>query len=121
MPETSLEVSGLSLERNSVSLGPISFTLPHTGCWWLAGVSGAGKSLLMESLAGFHAAAQGSIRVSGKEVSPCAPERRSIALMPQRWRLFPHWSVARNLRFAARLSETGLERTQLLAERLQVA
>jgi ABC-type sugar transport system ATPase subunit len=131
MPETSspnpnlqapsLEVTDLSLSRNTTALGPLSFTLPHAGCWWLTGLSGAGKSLLMESLAGFHAEAQGSIRVNGKEIGHCAPERRSIALMPQRWRLFPHWSVARNLRFAARLGGAHRDRIEALAQRLQVA
>lgn len=121
MPELSLEVSRLSLQRNSASLGPISFTLPHPGCWWLTGASGAGKSLLLESLAGFHSEAQGSIRVDGNEVSHSAPERRAISLMPQRWRLFPHWTVARNLSFAAPLSGAGKERIESLATQLQVA
>jgi ABC-type sugar transport system ATPase subunit len=136
MPETSLpapclQVTTLALARNSAPpgapnlLGPLSFTLPHAGCWWLAGVSGAGKSLLMESLAGFHVGAQGSICVNSKEISDCAPERRSISLMPQRWRLFPHWTVARNLRFAARLGGAANnrrnDRIDRLARRLQVA
>lgn len=116
----SLEVTALSLSGDAKALGPISFTLLHAGCWWLAGVSGAGKSLLMESLAGFHADAQGSIRVNTREVTHEAPERRSIALMPQRWRLFPHWTVARNLRFAAKLSATPSDRVQHLANCLQV-
>ena len=120
MPETSLEVTALSLTRAAARLGPLSFILPRAGCWWLAGVSGAGKSLLLESLAGFHAEAEGSIRVAGSEVAGLAPEHRSIALMPQRWRLFPHWTVARNLRFAARLSATSLERIHHLADRLQI-
>jgi len=121
MPDTSLVVSRLLLERNSASLGPLSFILPYAGCWWLTGVSGAGKSLLMESLAGFHAEAQGSIRVGGREVCDLAPERRSITLMPQRWRLFPHWTVARNLRFAAKLGGARKDRIETLAKRLQVA
>lgn len=116
----SLEVKDLSLTRNSANLGPISFTLPHAGCWWLAGVSGAGKSLLMESLAGFHSEARGSVLVNGLEVNHCAPERRSIALMPQRWRLFPHWTVARNLRFAATLGGEPADRIEQLTQRLQV-
>jgi molybdate/tungstate transport system ATP-binding protein len=121
MHEPSLEVTALSLTRGAASLGPLSFTLPHAGCWWLTGASGAGKSLLMESLAGFHEQAQGSIHVNGNEVGHCAPERRYIALMPQRWRLFPHWTVARNLRFAASLSGARQDRIQSLTERLQVA
>lgn len=130
MPETtvlsalqeapSLEVSSLSLHRNSAKLGPISFALSHAGCWWLAGSSGAGKSLLMESLAGFHIEAEGSICVSGKAIQQCAPEHRSIALMPQRWRLFPHWSVAANLRFAAKLGGAHADRIAELTQRLQV-
>ena len=125
MPEPSLispslEVKELRLARGAACLGPLSFTLSHPGCWWLTGVSGAGKSLLLESLAGFHADAKGIIRVAGKQVADLAPEHRSIALMPQRWRLFPHWTVARNLRFAARLSQTPTARVEELAHRIQV-
>src|SRR5271170_2221823 len=129
MPETSppipnpqvpsLEVSALSLSHGTKALGPISFTLPHAGCWWLTGVSGAGKSLLLESLAGFHSEAVGSVRMNGREVGGLAPELRSIALMSQRWRLFPHWTVARNLRFAARLSSSSPERLRQLAGQLE--
>ncbi len=121
MPEISLEVKALALSRGTARRGPISFALPHAGCWWLTGASGAGKSLLLESLAGFHAEAQGSIRVRGEEVGDRAPERRSITLMPQRWSLFPHWTVARNLRFAAKLSSATRDRIESLAKRLQVA
>jgi ABC-type sugar transport system ATPase subunit len=116
----SLKVNDLSLTRSSANLGPISFDLPHSGCWWLAGVSGAGKSLLMESLAGFHSEVRGSIFVSGQEISHYAPEHRSITLMPQRWRLFPHWTVARNLCFAAKLSGQQPDRIEQLTRRLQV-
>jgi ABC-type sugar transport system ATPase subunit len=116
----SLEVVSVALDRGSAKLGPISFTLCNAGCWWLAGPSGAGKSLLLESLAGFHAEAQGSVRVIGQEVSHCSPERRAISLMPQRWRLFPHWTVARNLRFAAKMSGATADRIAQLTHRLQV-
>jgi ABC-type multidrug transport system ATPase subunit len=115
-----LEVGSFALHRNAANLGPICFTLSHAGCWWLAGTSGAGKSLLMESLAGFHGESQGSVRVGGREISHCAPERRSISLMPQRWRLFPHWTVARNLRFAAKLGGANADRITDLAHRLRV-
>jgi ABC-type sugar transport system ATPase subunit len=125
MRDISLRVAGLSLTQGATRLGPISFLLPHAGCWWLTGVSGAGKSLLMESLAGFHAEATGSIELGAatdsREVAGLAPEHRSIALMPQRWRLFPHWTVIRNLQFAAKLSATPRIRIMALAARLQVA
>jgi molybdate/tungstate transport system ATP-binding protein len=124
MPEMStsptLEVKALALRRGVTQLGPISFSLPHAGCWWLTGTSGAGKSLLLESVAGFHAEAEGSVVVNGLAVESLAPEHRSICLMPQRWRLFPHWTVARNLHFAASLSQCSATRIDELAQRLQV-
>lgn len=125
MPENSanisLEVTSLALHRTSVALGPASFSLPHAGCWWLAGVSGAGKSLLMESLAGFHAETEGSVRVCGAEVANLAPERRSIALMPQRWRLFPHLNALQNLRYAAKLGAASVTRVDALCSDLAIA
>ena len=124
MHEVSLQVTGLSLIRGATRLGPIDFALPHPGCWWLTGVSGAGKSLLLESLAGFHADATGSIFVAdgsaSQDVAERAPEHRSISLMPQRYRLFPHWTVARNLEFAAKLSTNAQSRVAVLASRLQI-
>jgi ABC-type sugar transport system ATPase subunit len=116
----SLDLRALALDHDPAKLGPISFTLSHAGCWWLAGASGAGKSLLMESLAGFHHKARGSVRVNGKEISHCSPERRAISLMPQRWKLFPHWTVARNLSFAAKLGGANPDRIAQLTQRLQV-
>ena len=115
-----LEVSALSLVRPGLRLGPASFALAERGCWWLLGDSGAGKSLLLESLAGFHANAQGSVRLDGREIGNLAPERRSVALMPQRWQLFPHWTAMRNLRFAAKLGGVGDHRIRELTRRLQV-
>ena len=118
-PNPSLAVSGLSLRKQAAQLGPITLTLTGPGCWWLAGPSGAGKSLLLESLAGSHGTATGSIRMNlgaeGVEVGDRAPEDRSISLMPQRWRLFPHWTVARNLRFPAKLSKAPETRLTELA------
>jgi ABC-type sugar transport system ATPase subunit len=126
MPDLSLDVSRLTLTHSTppqgtaMNLGPISFCLPLTGCWWLTGVSGAGKSLLLESLAGFHAGAAGAIRIADREVAHLAPEDRNVTLMPQRWKLFPHWTVRRNLQFAAKLSKTPPDHILELAQRLKV-
>ncbi|ATH77663.1 MULTISPECIES: ATP-binding cassette domain-containing protein [Halomonadaceae] len=66
------------------------------------GPSGSGKSTLLALLAGFLAApfrAEGRLWLGERELSPLPAERRGIGLLFQDPLLFPHLSVAGNLRF----------------------
>ena len=73
------------------------------GALGLFGPSGAGKTTLMESLAGLRGAARGVIRVGGRTWLDTErgirwpPERRGIGYVPQDPLLFPHWNVSENL------------------------
>ncbi|MCE8018053.1 ATP-binding cassette domain-containing protein [Halomonas sp. MCCC 1A17488] len=66
------------------------------------GPSGSGKSTLLAYLAGFLAPsfqASGRILLDGRDISRLPAERRGIGLLFQDPLLFPHLSVAGNLRF----------------------
>ncbi|MBS9402851.1 ATP-binding cassette domain-containing protein [Halomonas sp. TRM85114] len=66
------------------------------------GPSGSGKSTLLAYLAGFLAPtfrATGQVRLDGRDISALPAERRGIGLLFQDPLLFPHLSVAGNLRF----------------------
>jgi molybdate transport system ATP-binding protein len=71
------------------------------------GPSGAGKTSLLEAVAGLRRA-RGRIAVGGDVLLDGArgvalpPERRRVGYVPQDALLFPHLSVERNVRFAAR-------------------
>jgi ABC-type sulfate/molybdate transport systems ATPase subunit len=74
----------------------------------LVGPSGAGKTSLLRALAGLEHPASGRISL-GDEVwldvafgVDRAPERRRVGYLPQDFALFPHLTVAGNVRFAAR-------------------
>ena len=78
-----------------------------TPCRRLAilGASGAGKSLLLRSLAGLERPAAGRIELNGRVLFDARrgidlpPERRRIAVMLQHDALFPHLTVAANVGF----------------------
>lgn len=83
----------------------------------LFGPSGAGKTSLLECIAGWRKPSSGSIEVDGRvlydsQAGLClAPRERGIGYVPQDGLLFPHWSVERNLRAAERgrgVPETAL-------------
>lgn len=67
------------------------------------GASGAGKTSLLELIAGLRRPAQGAIRLDGTVLTDLAArtfipaERRAIGYVPQEGALFPHLAVRRNL------------------------
>jgi molybdate transport system ATP-binding protein len=72
------------------------------------GPSGAGKTSLLETLAGLRRAARGRIAVDSEVLLDSArgvrlpPERRRVGYVPQGAALFPHMTVRENVRFGAR-------------------
>jgi molybdate transport system ATP-binding protein len=81
-------------------------TLPG-GLTAVLGPSGAGKTSLLESVAGLRPGATGRIAVGGEPLLDTArgvalpPERRRVGYVPQDSGLFPHLSVLENVRFGA--------------------
>ena len=73
----------------------------------LVGSSGAGKTSLLELIAGFRRPSEGSIAIHGRVVFDAAartmvpPRRRGVGYVTQDETLFPHLSVRRNLLYGA--------------------
>lgn len=79
----------------------------------LCGASGAGKSSLLEAVAGLLRPEQGRIAVEGNALFDRAagldlpPERRACGFVFQDLRLFPHLNVRDNLMYGARRAGVG--------------
>jgi molybdate transport system ATP-binding protein len=83
------------------------FTLDAEAAWdapstALFGASGAGKSSVLEALAGLRPEIGGVIELGGRRVDGLWPEDRRMGWVPQEASLFPHMTVARNIDFAVR-------------------
>jgi len=68
----------------------------------LLGPIASGKTLLLESAAGFHRLSAGRVWLGGRDVTEERPERRGIGFVYQHSMLFPHLSVLENVRFGLR-------------------
>jgi len=66
------------------------------------GPSGAGKTMLLETIAGLRPQQAGQISLAGTDITSLPPERRRIGLVFQDAALFPHLSVRDNVRFGPR-------------------
>jgi branched-chain amino acid transport system ATP-binding protein len=123
-----LEVEGLtSGYGEAMVLRDVSFALPAGQVLAILGKNGMGKSTLLKTVMGFLPAAQGRIRIAGKETTGLPPHRmarRKVAYSPQEQAIFQDLTVDENLRLglgAGRLYERELERVAqffpFLAER----
>lgn len=68
----------------------------------LIGPSGCGKTTTLRMIAGFETPDAGAIHLSGRDVTALPPEKRGIGMVFQDYALFPHMTVAENVRFGAR-------------------
>jgi molybdate/tungstate transport system ATP-binding protein len=93
----------VSLRRGSFALQEISLHVERGEYLFLLGPSGSGKTLLLETIAGIHADATGSVLVRDRDVTTDPPEGRQVALVYQDYALFPHLTVRENVAFGPRM------------------
>ena len=99
-----LRVTGLSAQAGSFTLGPVSLEVPADRVLVVLGPSGAGKTVLLETIAGLRPQQAGQISLAGTDITALPPERRRIGLVFQDAALFPHMTVKENVRFGPRAS-----------------
>lgn len=83
----------------------INEKLPPSGITAIFGVSGAGKTSLINAISGLTLPQQGSIRLNNRVLSDAEngvnlpPEKRRVGYVFQDARLFPHYRVRGNLQY----------------------
>jgi multiple sugar transport system ATP-binding protein len=65
----------------------------------LVGPSGCGKTTLLRIIAGLEKATSGIVRIGNQDVTHLPPGDRDVAMVFQNYALYPHMTVAENLRF----------------------
>lgn len=91
----------------------ISETLPASGITAIFGVSGAGKTSLINAISGLTRPQSGSIILNNRVLNDVekkiylSPDKRRIGYVFQDARLFPHYSVRGNLRYGMAKSMAG--------------
>lgn len=80
-------------------LQDVNLTIAAGDLFFLLGPSGCGKTTLLRLLAGFLQPETGEILFGGENVTRLAPEKRETAMVFQNYALWPHMTVAENVRF----------------------
>ena len=121
----------------TVSLSRVALSLPEfdlevdgelaRGWTGLVGPSGAGKTSILEMIAGFRAPERGAIAIDGKVVFDAgrsidvSPRRRGIGYVTQDDTLFPHRAVRGNLAYGMRRPGDAAPAFERTVDRMSVA
>jgi molybdopterin-binding protein len=78
----------------------------------ILGPTGAGKTVLLEAIAGLYPVLEGKVSIGGREITRLNPEKRGIGIVYQDQALFPHLSVEENIAFGLKMRKCPKDETK---------
>jgi ABC-type sugar transport system ATPase subunit len=113
-----IRVEGLQVRAGDFSLVIDQLNVAPGEYLMILGPTAAGKTVLLEAVAGLRRPAAGTVWFGPRDVTAEPPERRRTGLVYQNYALFPHLTVAENIGFGLRRANRG--RVHELAELLRI-
>lgn len=96
-----LSLQALTCDVGAFHLKDISFDVGEGEYFVILGHSGAGKTVILESIAGLHRVG-GKLLFNDKDITTLAPEYREVGFVYQEFALFPNMNVKENILYAGR-------------------
>ncbi len=114
-----VEVVGLSKRfGQTIAIDDATFSIARGEFLSLLGPSGSGKTTILMNIAGFQQPSGGRIIVGDRDVAPLPANKRNIGMVFQRYALFPHMSVAKNIAFPLQMRGWSRARQAEAVERM---
>lgn len=110
-----LKIEHVSKTLGTFSLRDVSLEVGDGEYFVLLGPTGAGKTVLLDLIMGFHSPDKGRIILDNLDITNVPIDKRGIAYVPQNCPLFPHMSVFENVEFGLKM------RRMVSAERKKAA
>jgi molybdate/tungstate transport system ATP-binding protein len=109
---TMIVLEQVSLALGEFSLHNVDLRISKGEYLVIMGPSGAGKTVLLETIAGLRFPDSGRILIDGTDSSGIPPEKRRIAIVYQDYSLFPHMTAFENIAFGLRLQRIAEPETE---------
>ena len=95
----SVYIENVTKKWENFSIRNVNLKIAKGEYFVILGPTGAGKTLLLELIAGFHKPDSGRIWIDNVDVTFLPPEKRGVGFVPQEYMLFPHMTVFENVEF----------------------
>jgi len=117
-----LRIENLNICLKEFHLKNISFDMEAGDYLTIIGPTGAGKTILLESIIGFWKINQGHIFIDNVEITNDLPEDRQMGIVYQDYALFPHFTVSQNIAYGLKKKDRKADESQVteIATSLQI-
>ena len=113
-----LRLDDISLQIGGFLLQSINLHIRRGEYRVILGPTGAGKTVLLETIAGLNRPHQGTVFLAGKNITATAPEKRHFGMVYQDYALFPHLSVFHNIAFSLQIQGAGKKMIKQKVDRM---
>ncbi len=94
-----IRITHLSIDLKDFQLRDVNLDIEKGDYVVIIGPTGSGKSVLLETIAGFYTPEAGKIILEGQDITYLPPEKRNISIVYQDYMLFPHMTVYENIAY----------------------
>ena len=98
-----LEIKDLLVKLKNIRIEIPQLRIERGDYLAIIGMTGAGKTVFLETMAGFHKPAGGEINLEGRRIDILPPKERNLAIVYQDYMLFPHMNVRENIQYGLRI------------------
>ncbi len=113
-----ITVNHYSLTLGSFRLKQIDVSVKDHEIFAILGRTGSGKTVLLETMAGFHDPEEGEVRYDEKNVVEIPLDQRKIGFVYQDYSLFPHMKVKDNIEFGLKMHKIPKRECRRIAEEM---
>src|SRR5512136_1083405 len=100
-----IAIKNLKVDLGNFVLQNIELDIQPNEYFIILGPTGAGKTVLLEAIAGLHPVLDGEIWIGDEEITDLSPEKRGVGIVYQDQALFPHLSVEKNIAFGLNMKK----------------
>jgi len=108
-----IKIENISKNLGEFFLDNVSLEVGEGEYLMILGPTGAGKTILLETLAGIYPPDNGRIFLDGVDITRLPPRKRNIGMVYQDYMLFPHLTVEKNICYG--LKSRKMSRKDMLA------
>jgi molybdate transport system ATP-binding protein/molybdate/tungstate transport system ATP-binding protein len=105
-----IKIDNISKDLGEFFLKDVTLDIENGTYFMILGPTGAGKTILLESIAGIYYPDKGRIWMDGRDITNTPPRSRNISMVYQDYMLFPHLTVRDNIAFGLKLKNVLKEK-----------